>query len=255
MYSARRGRAAFVLLASVILGLLFRDAIVHGYVLGQGELLLQFEPWRAARASRLAARKSAAERQPDGILSIPRPREGSRPARTRAALEQQHRVRDAVPRRVPERGALAVLDPGICFSVAAGTSSVTMALSLVAAAVLAVWAAPLMPRRAAACLPAGLIAVDLFVFADGFHPLKPRETTFPPLTELEPIQNDRALFRVGGWGDTLIPNSALVYGFHDYRGYDGVGVRQYGELLDVAFRHNGSSTRSRTSLRLTCSIC
>jgi Bacterial membrane protein YfhO len=120
------------------------------------------------------------------------------------------------------------------------THSVTVALVLVAAAVGAVWGVPLLPRSWAASVLVGLIAADLFMFADGFHPLKPRETTFPPLAELEPIRNDPALFRVAGWDDTLIPNSALVYGVQDYRGYDGVGVRRYGELLDVAFRYNGS---------------
>jgi hypothetical protein len=120
------------------------------------------------------------------------------------------------------------------------THSVTVALVLVAAAVGAVWVVPLLPRSWAASVLVGLIAVDLFLFADGFHPLKPQETTFPALAELEPVRSDPALFRVAGWEDTLIPNSALVYGLQDYRGYDGVGVRRYGELLDVAFRYNGS---------------
>ena len=92
----------------------------------------------------------------------------------------------------------------------------------------------------AACLVVGLLGIDLFLFADGFHPLKPRETSFPPLAELEPLRSDPGLFRVGGWGDTLIPNSALVYGLQDYRGYDGVGVRHYSDLLDVGFRYTGS---------------
>jgi hypothetical protein len=121
------------------------------------------------------------------------------------------------------------------------TQAVTVAIALAAASVAAVWAIPLVPRHAAACLLTGLITVDLFIVADGFHPLRPRATTFPALPEIEAIKADRDLFRVAGWGDALMPNSALVYGLQDFRGIDAVGVGWYSQLLDVAFRFNGAT--------------
>lgn len=123
---------------------------------------------------------------------------------------------------------------------AATTRSGRDALLFLTAAAGVVWAAPLLPRAWAAPLLVGVLAVDLLVFADGFHPLRPRETTFPPLAAIEPIRQDRALFRVAGWGQTLVPNSAVVYGVQDFRGYDGLGVRRYAELLDTGFRFNGA---------------
>src|SRR5688572_29073227 len=47
MPSDWRSRRVFLAVAALFVLVLLRDAILHGYVLGQGELLLQFEPWRS----------------------------------------------------------------------------------------------------------------------------------------------------------------------------------------------------------------
>jgi hypothetical protein len=48
------------------------------------------------------------------------------------------------------------------------------------------------------------------------------------------------VFRVVAAGGGLLPNTAIAYGLQDPRSYDGIGIKAYGELLDVAF-HWGDS--------------
>jgi hypothetical protein len=88
-------------------------------------------------------------------------------------------------------------------------------------------------------LPVTLLIVDLTAFANGFHALIPREQTFPKVPELEILQADDGLFRVAGWRDTLMPNTALVYRLRDFRSYDGVGLRDYDDFLDIGFFGSG----------------
>ena len=115
------------------------------------------------------------------------------------------------------------------------------AAMLLAAAVAVVWLAPRMRRSAVVALTVALLSADLLVFADGFHPMMPREQAFPPVPELEIPRQDSSIFRVAGWTDTLLPNTALVYGLQDFRGFDAMGLRDYSDLLDVGFHFNGST--------------
>ncbi len=79
-----------------------------------------------------------------------------------------------------------------------------------------------------------LVALDLFVAARGFHPLQPAERVYPAVAELTRLRDEPGPFRVVGAKGALMPNSALVYGVQDVRGYDGLGVAWYADLLDVA---------------------
>ncbi len=81
---------------------------------------------------------------------------------------------------------------------------------------------------------ASLLAIDLFVFAWGFHGMLPRDRVFPVTPEIATIRSDSGIFRVLGVKGALMPNSAMVYGLQDIRAYDGLGVAWYAELLDVA---------------------
>ncbi len=85
-----------------------------------------------------------------------------------------------------------------------------------------------------------LVAVELLVFARGYHPFVPPARVFPVLPEIRALQDDPDLFRVAGWGNTLLPNGAAVYGLQDFRGYDALVPARYGELLDAAFDFDGS---------------
>jgi hypothetical protein len=95
------------------------------------------------------------------------------------------------------------------------------------------------PRAAAGCALVGLAALDLLLFGRGYHPLIPPQQVFPVVPEVQFVQQDPGLFRVLGLREALTPNAAMVYGLQDIRGYDGLGVARYDELLDVALRDQG----------------
>lgn len=114
------------------------------------------------------------------------------------------------------------------------------ALLLCAAVALAL-AGPAMSRAPLAVLAAALMSVDLLTFADGFHPMLPREQSFPAVPELELVQTDQELFRIGAWGNGLPPNTARVYGLQDFRVFDAIGLRDYSHLLDVGFHFAGGT--------------
>jgi hypothetical protein len=84
-------------------------------------------------------------------------------------------------------------------------------------------------------LSTALVIVDLFVNGWRFHPMIPRDQVFPTPPSIAAVQSDRSLFRVAGLGWSLVPNTAMVYGLQDVRGYDGVTPRRYAELLERAF--------------------
>jgi hypothetical protein len=81
---------------------------------------------------------------------------------------------------------------------------------------------------------AALVALDLFVHARGLHGTQPANRLYPALPEMTRLRAEPGPFRVLGAKGALMPNSALVYGVQDVRAYDGLGVRWYSELLDVA---------------------
>ena len=98
-----------------------------------------------------------------------------------------------------------------------------------------------LPRRAFAVLSVAVLAADLLLFADGFHPLMPRAYAYPQVPELQFIQRDGGVYRMAGWRLGLPPNSSSVYGLQDFRSYDGVGIRRFEEFLEIAFRFNGTA--------------
>jgi Bacterial membrane protein YfhO len=126
---------------------------------------------------------------------------------------------------------------------AAAVAAVTNGTALLIAAIAVIAIASRLQHKAAIALPIGLLTIDLLAFGDRFHALMPRELVFPQVSELTVPRADRGLFRVAGWADALMPNTALVYGLQDFRGYDGVGLRDYSALLDIGFHFNGSTHR------------
>jgi hypothetical protein len=89
-------------------------------------------------------------------------------------------------------------------------------------------------RRPVVVALTALVALDLFVAARGFHGLQPAERVYPAVAELTRLRAEPGPFRVVGAKGALMPNSALVYGVQDVRGYDGLGIAEYADLLDVA---------------------
>ena len=110
---------------------------------------------------------------------------------------------------------------------------------LLVLAVVLVWLTPVL-RRWAGVLAIALLSVDLVWFADGFHPLMPRAQAVPEnLPALSIPRNDPEIFRIIGWEDALPPNTSMLYDLQDIRAYDGIGVRDYSDLMDVTFSFTG----------------
>lgn len=92
-------------------------------------------------------------------------------------------------------------------------------------------------RLPAGTFAAGVIAVigiDLMAAGRGYHPMIPPSWVFPQVPAIEAVRRDPGVFRVTGWGNHLLPNSAMAYGLQDVRGHDGVGLARYWELLTTS---------------------
>jgi hypothetical protein len=105
----------------------------------------------------------------------------------------------------------------------------------VAAGIVVCWARGVATVRMAFALLTIVSVGDAFALGFRFHPMIPRAEVFPRLPAIETIAADRTLFRVAGFGDSLVPNAAMAYGLADARGYDGVAPRRYTDLLGRAF--------------------
>jgi membrane protein YfhO len=122
------------------------------------------------------------------------------------------------------------------------TQAAVMQAALLAGAALLVFAvAPSAGPAVASSCAIALVMLELLRFATGLHPLQPRDQSFPMLPEIQRIQQDSGLFRVTGWVDTLLPNTATVYGLHDVRLYDGMTIARYADFLDLTLRPSGTT--------------
>lgn len=92
-------------------------------------------------------------------------------------------------------------------------------------------------RSAGGAALVGVLALDLVVFGYGFRPLIPPAQVFPVVPEIQLVRQDPGLFRVMGLGGSLVPNASMVYGLHDVRGYDGLMVARYAQLLEAVLRY------------------
>jgi hypothetical protein len=120
-------------------------------------------------------------------------------------------------------------------SVYAWHASIAVVISMFGVALIVARARRAIPVRVFVPAVLGLLVVDLLIVGRGFHPMLPAKYVFPELPEIEYVKSDSELFRVGGWETTLLPNTALVYGLQDFRGYDSLVPVRYGELIDAGF--------------------
>lgn len=112
-------------------------------------------------------------------------------------------------------------------------------IAVAAAGLVVCWAKGIVPPSLALALLTIVSVGDLFAGGFRFHPMVPRAQVFPRLPAIEAMAADRGMFRVVGFGDTLVPNTAMAYGLSDARGYDGVAPRHYTDLLGRAFGPGG----------------
>lgn len=91
-----------------------------------------------------------------------------------------------------------------------------------------------LPAVAFAVSVSVVLAAELLAFGRGFRPMTPPALVYPPHAAIDAMRSDDGLFRVAGWGSALLPNTHLVYGLSQYRGYDGMNQRRYGALVDAS---------------------
>ena len=77
----------------------------------------------------------------------------------------------------------------------------------------------------------GLTVLDLFVVGIPFHPTTTPDYIFPPVDRIQFLQQDSDTYRVCGLGLALNPNSGMVFGISDARGYDPIAPRRYMSLV------------------------
>lgn len=85
-------------------------------------------------------------------------------------------------------------------------------------------------RRLAWVLP-GVLVLDLFSFGRNYNPSIPPELDYPSQGVIEFLQNQPGLFRVLALNGGLPPNTNLVYGLHDIRGYSSLETEAYHRFL------------------------
>ena len=78
----------------------------------------------------------------------------------------------------------------------------------------------------------GLTIVDAFLVGMPFNPTIAPQHIFPTPGAIQFLQQDRDVYRVSGTDLILYPNSGMLFGIPDIRGYDTVVPRRYADLID-----------------------
>ncbi|MBL7201039.1 MAG: YfhO family protein, partial [Anaerolineae bacterium] len=92
----------------------------------------------------------------------------------------------------------------------------------------------------------GLTFLDALLVGMAFHPTTHPEHIFPKPGAVRFLEQDTEVYRVGGLGMALYPNTGMVFGLSDVRAYDTVVPQRYVNL----FEHVEGSARYRFHLLL-----
>ncbi len=77
----------------------------------------------------------------------------------------------------------------------------------------------------------GVLIVDLFSFGRDYNPSIPIELDFPSNGAIEFLRKQPGLFRVLGLNGALPPNTNVMYGLYDVRGYNALETESYHRFL------------------------
>ncbi|MHC4846554.1 MAG: hypothetical protein ACYTCU_10395, partial [Planctomycetota bacterium] len=79
-----------------------------------------------------------------------------------------------------------------------------------------------------------LICADMYMFARDFNPSAPPEQIYPRTPVTDFLARQPGTFRVWAVGrDVLMPNTGLVYGLSDVRGYDAMSIDRFELFLSM----------------------
>lgn len=78
----------------------------------------------------------------------------------------------------------------------------------------------------------GLTILDAFLAGMPFNPTTAPQHIFPTPGAIQFLQQDRDIYRVSGTDLILYPNSGMLFGISDIRGYDTVVPRRYTDLIN-----------------------
>ncbi len=86
--------------------------------------------------------------------------------------------------------------------------------------------------RTWAYIAIGLTMLDVFLVGRPFHPTTAPQHVFPTPDAIRFLTRDADTYRVSGTGLILQPNSGMLFGLSDIRGYETVVSRRYTDLID-----------------------
>jgi len=91
---------------------------------------------------------------------------------------------------------------------------------------------PLAGARMWGCAALGLTLLDAFWVGRSVNPTIAPLQIFPTPGAIQFLQQDPDIYRVSGTGLILQPNTSMVFGLSDVRGYDMVVPRRYTDIID-----------------------
>ncbi|NKQ36715.1 MAG: YfhO family protein [Chloroflexi bacterium] len=77
-----------------------------------------------------------------------------------------------------------------------------------------------------------IVTADLFLVNIPFNPTTPPEQIYPTPDAIAYLQQTDGIFRINGTNLILNPNSNMVFGLADVRGYDPITPKRYQDLLN-----------------------
>ena len=83
-----------------------------------------------------------------------------------------------------------------------------------------------------ACGVLGLTVLDTFALGMSFNPTIAPEHIFPTPGAIQFLHQDQDVYRVVGTDLILYPNSGMIFGLADVRGYEPVVLQRYNDLID-----------------------